>query len=500
MIHLVCVNVGPRYGMEYVEILFDMLRRNASTSDHEMACWCVTDRPDELPAGVAAIQAHPELPGWWQKTFLFSGGMPWNEGDRVVYFDLDVVITGRLEDLLERKGIIRDWHWPCFNSSVMVWDHGEHRAIWTEFDPDYIDAPPTQRLAGLLPKGQVNGGDQEWITEASRLGIDADPWEPFPAEWFVSYRAARSWPPNGCKAVIFHGSPKPDEVTDGWVTNVWKLNGFTSLPHMDGVNVTYDAIYENVRANVLRDLPWFGQAPKNGHTAVLVAGGPSMRDNIDAIRKHKRRGAHVFTVNNAMAFLRQRGITPDVHVMLDARAENAAFVADPPESTTYMIASQCHPDVFDALANRNVILWHNGFGDNVELREILDPWWDGASQKPIVLVPGGGTVGLRTLWLLGFQGYKEVHIYGMDSSYTEGRHHAYPQALNDADAVLEVALKDPVSGATKTYHAARWMVRQAEEFRWHWRDLGEMGVKLHVHGKGLIPDIAKHLTREAEAA
>lgn len=279
-----------------------------------------------------------------------------------------------------------------------------------------------------------------------------------------------------------------------WVRDVWKLNGFTSLPVMDGMNVASQAAFDNVRVNVLRDLPWFGGYPgskPHKEAAVLVCGSPSMRDNLQQIKDHKRRGARIVSVNNAWRFLVENGITPDTHVMLDARQENAAFVKDAPKSTRYLIASQCHPDVFDALADREVVIWHNGMGDSEVLRNILSPWWDeGPHQRPIVLVPGGGTVGLRSLWLCAFSGYRSIHVYGMDSSFDGDAHHAYPQPLNDGDRVIEVAMGD------KRYRAALWMVRQSHEFRWHWRDLKREGVTLHVHGRGLIPDIAKNLRQE----
>src|ERR1700748_138903 len=126
--------------------------------------------------------------------------MPWKEGDQIAYFDLDVCITGRLEDL--KDGIIQDWHWPCYNSSVMVWRHGEHADVWNLFHPSFMDAPGAVVPSELLADGMLNGGDQEWITQVSK-------WETFPEDWFISYRYAAQWPPQGCKAVVFHGSLKP---------------------------------------------------------------------------------------------------------------------------------------------------------------------------------------------------------------------------------------------------------------------------------------------------
>ncbi len=486
-VNFVMVRVGDRYGPECVAILADMIARNASNLE-SFSIWCVTDRPEDLPEGVGYIPADPSIPpSWWAKCQLFSPVMPWEEGDRVIYFDLDVAITGRLEELAETDGIIQDWHWPCLNSSVMSWLHGEHREVWDQFTPEVMSRPSID-LAPYLPKGQINGGDQEHIT---RLGG----WKTFPAAWFISYRDARVWPPNESKAVIFHGEPKPSGVTSGWVPNVWKIGGFTSLPVMGGVNVTHESLLANVRTAVLRDLPWFTGFGPHKRLACVVGGAPSVRDDIGKIRAQQKRGARIITVNNTWRLMVENGIMPDIHVMLDARPENAAFLKDAPKGVRYLIASQCHADVFEALKDHEVIVWHNGFGDNQAIREVLQPWWhEGPNQRPCVLVPGGGTVGLRSLWLCALSGFKTIHMYGFDSSYEGDQHHAYAQPINDADRVMEVAM------GGKTYRAAPWMTRQAEELKWHHADLKREGVTLHVHGRGLLPDVFRAIRKEERAA
>lgn len=492
----VAVNVGPRYSMEYVATLRDMVLRNCSKSERPFAWFCVTDRPDELPDGVNAIQADPALPGWWQKVRLFSPEMPWPEGQRVVYFDLDVAITGRLEELIETKGIIRDWHWPCYNSSVMIWDHGDHAEVWRDFRPESMGEPGKVVPRALLPKGTINGGDQEWITECGG-------WEPFPREWFASYRYCVSWPPAGCKAVIFHGDPKPHVIDYGWVPNIWKIGGYTSFPEFKGANTTEDDRMGNVAAACKRDLPWFTGFGDSGQTCVIVGGAPSLLDTVADVRFRSRQGkTRVVALNNSWRVLVENGVTPHACVMLDGRAENAAFLKDAPKSMRLLLASQCHPDVFDAAAESgaDVSVWHCGFGDNTKLWEVLDPYRE---THPIILVPGGSTVALRAMWLAVFSGFRKLHMYGVDGCYApDGSHHAYPQALNDGEQVVEVARGD------KRYRCAPWHARQAMEFDDTWRALRNYRdfdgkpapVSVHVHGTGLLPDIARSLREEDRKA
>src|SRR5690606_31481313 len=106
------------------------------------------------------------------------------------------------------------------------------------------------------------------------------------------------------------------------------------------------------------------------------------------------------------------------------------------------------------------------------MKETLAPWWE---TKPVALVPGGGTVGLRAIALAWLSGYRNIHVYGMDSSYRDGEHHAYSQTMNDGEMMQTAILGD------KTYSCATWMVRQAMEFQKLYRHLEKEGVKIKVH-------------------
>lgn len=458
-IRVICVCVGTKFDPSYVAILYDMVQRNLSK---DYTFHVITDR--DMPNAIAADTG---LPGWWQKVKLFDPSLPFDKGDRMVYFDLDVAITGDLTELVETKGIIRDWNLPGFNSSVMVWDHGEHANVWTDF---------------YRPSMHELDGDQDWITAVSHL---ADPWVIFPRDWFLSYRAhAVDYPPRGCVAVIFHGAPKPHEITDGWVPDVWKLGGLTELPVTKGMNISYGDALANIETNSKLDLPWFMGAHPHKRTAVVVGGAPSLRHSIDAINAHRQRGAKIIALNNAGKYLNAHGIRPDVVVVLDARPENINFTEA--KADCFLIASQCDPSLLEALRDHpNVILWHAYMCN--EMEDLLSPYME---THPICALGGGGTVFLRALGLLVESGHRKIHAYGVDSCYHADEHHSYDQSLNDTDRPMQVTVPY-LDGAT--YRCAPWMSRQASEFWDEWPNLIEKGVKLTVHGTGLIPDLWRKL-------
>jgi hypothetical protein len=174
---------------------------------------------------------------------------------------------------------------------------------------------------------------------------------------------------------------------------------------------------------------------------------------------------------------------PDIHVLLDARPENAQFVQHPRKDVSYLVSSQCDAAVFNALAGFDVTQWV--------------PWMDGVTplcretEKPIVVVGGGNTVGLKAMCIAHILGYRKQHLYGFDSSYRGEANHAYPQPLNDGEARIEII------AAGRKFACARWMARQAQDFQNQLPKLLQEGADIHVHGDGLIPWIARHLQKEA---
>lgn len=188
-----CVKTGNKYDDGYVRKLQSGIARNLpNRGEHLFVCY--TDKPVE---GVLSEPLPMDLPGWWAKIGLFKLGIP------LIYFDLDVVITGDLTRLIEWDGfgIIKDWWSPTHNSSVMKLT-GKETGIFENFHP------------GIM---KILHGDQDFIS-----GIMPDA-KTFPPEYFVSYKANKCQDavPEGAMAVIFHGRPKPSEC-GGWVAERWR--------------------------------------------------------------------------------------------------------------------------------------------------------------------------------------------------------------------------------------------------------------------------------------
>lgn len=237
-------------------------------------------------------------------------------------------------------------------------------------------------------------------------------------------------------------------------------------------------VFGNINAAVARDLPWLHLAAPHDGIAVIVGGGPSMKALLPMIAAHQRSGHKVFAVNGTIPILASADVTPDYFVLLDARPHNQGFIY-PNKGTKYLIASQCSPGVFDALAGHDVTLWHPAYPG---IQEHI-------GDRDCALIGGGTTVGLQAMSVAFCMGYRSIHLYGLDSSYsTVGESHAYAQAAN---------VEDPCEGywvGGKEYIAAPWMARQAMEFQTAAQQLAEEDTVIQVHGYGLLPAIAKAMS------
>lgn len=247
------------------------------------------------------------------------------------------------------------------------------------------------------------------------------------------------------------------------------------------IPVTCNTPVEEIRANVQaacgRALPWLDLAEPHGRAALIVGGGPSMKALLPMIAALQRSGGEVFATNGATTALAGVGVVADHHVLLDARAANVAFVAGA-VARHYLVASQCHPALFDALAGRSATLWH------VAYPEISD--WIG--EREAVLIGGGTTVGLQAMSIAYALGHRKIHLFGFDSSYSAaGEGHAYRQPLNDGEEPVEYRVGD------KAFMAAPWMARQAVEYQTASRQLIDGDAELYVHGTGLLPAIAAQM-------
>lgn len=201
-----CVCVGDKYASGYVYALQEAVAKNLSIP-HRFRC--IT--PRNLP-GVETRNPPVPYGNWWSKIGLFAPGVATGPS---LYFDLDVVITGSLDYLVEftRHEFAAPANWARsghggIQSSVMAWSGN-----WPA---------PADKIRGEWPSRELDsdgymtlGGKKFWGDQEYLWDMLGDRWVRIPGVCSYKYHVA----PNGvipadASVVVFHGEPKPIDVSD----------------------------------------------------------------------------------------------------------------------------------------------------------------------------------------------------------------------------------------------------------------------------------------------
>jgi hypothetical protein len=227
---IVCMKWGDRYPSSYVNCLWSMIQRNTARPTRLV---CFTDDPDGIDPEVATFPMPVlTLPGSvarlpWRKIGLWAADLPGLSGD-VLFLDLDIVITGSLDDLFDYQPdstfcVIENWTQRgsgIGNTSCYRFRVGAH---------SYIHERLCRDPAGVT---RAHPNSQTYI---SRTITEKTFW---PASWCVSFKHTLipPWPlnffqsaplPAETRVVCFTGKPDPDEARDGrwpapWHKRVYK--------------------------------------------------------------------------------------------------------------------------------------------------------------------------------------------------------------------------------------------------------------------------------------
>jgi hypothetical protein len=234
VIDCACLIHGNAYSWEYVEKLYSMLCRNLTP---KVRLHVYTEKEREVPPHMVkhALEDWPGIAGprrsWWYKIQMFNSE---HHSGPLLYFDLDTVIVGNIDWIwgLPLKFFygIKDFRslWrPTdvgINSSIMWWDTTKFNHVWSDF---------LGKDRNMLVK-QYHG-DQDFIsdtiTHLNRRFFDPSRikswrWQCLDGGYDFKTRRYRQ-PMTGTKiddnlrVLVFHGDPKPLDVTDPVVKHYW---------------------------------------------------------------------------------------------------------------------------------------------------------------------------------------------------------------------------------------------------------------------------------------
>lgn len=206
----------------------------------------------------------------------------------------------------------------------------------------------------------------------------------------------------------------------------------------------------------------------------VIAGGPTAR-------LAKLDGA-TLAVNNALKLFTDQGKAPVYWAGCDPQAHLADFLRDAPTNTIYLVASKCHPSVFEALKNRKVIVWH-----------VDDPCvWDLIEHRNPVAT--SVSITLTSFGLMEMLGYRTFETWGWDGCYIDGQDHASPQVHGGSDIRVGVPDESEPDGYRYFDTTNSWALEAQDALN-----------KLPAHnvsimGDGFIAARAAYHFRQREAA
>lgn len=226
MNHIVCLKHGNKYGIEYVNKLYSMCKRN-STVPFNFSC--ITEIADDLDLNITHIPLPSyNITGWWFKPWVFSKEFPIK--GTILFLDLDLVIINNIDHLWsynpDQFCIIRDFNrcripnWNKFNSSVFRFNSDNYHFIW-------------DNLVSDLSRIKKFHGDQDWIYDQLKHGFSF-----WPEKWIQSYKweiRNKSELSNKrfkeisnpkvnpeTSILVFHGEPNPHDVKDPIIVDNWR--------------------------------------------------------------------------------------------------------------------------------------------------------------------------------------------------------------------------------------------------------------------------------------
>lgn len=234
MIKIACVLKSGDFNLEYV---FKLLRAVERTVSQKHSFVVLSDlymppKGDPMWNGLEGtdIDWQPlrsDLPGWWSKMELFRIPGP------VLYFDLDTVLTGNIDDLCDAVQsldgemlMLKGFRHGDVASGIMGWNGNK---LW--LTERFLEARHSAKFIYIkyalrMKMGSIFfRGDQEWLSENLNLRDTPIVFAQDVIDGIYSYKRhiARGGLRKNAKIICFHGLPRPHELIPppDWMKEHW---------------------------------------------------------------------------------------------------------------------------------------------------------------------------------------------------------------------------------------------------------------------------------------
>ena len=164
------------------------------------------------------------------------------------------------------------------------------------------------------------------------------------------------------------------------------------------VPVSHEDLLAHVAHAKARGYPEVREQEPHGRRLAVVGGGPSILAHLEEIREF----SDIWAINGACRFLREHGIDSTL-LTLDPCDFLAPRVSG---AVKAMLATRCHPDVFDALQGADITVFD-------AVNDTQNGFWASCASVTVAF------------HLAAVLGYRKTVFYGCEGSFGDGTTHAY---------------------------------------------------------------------------
>lgn len=205
------------------------------------------------------------------------------------------------------------------------------------------------------------------------------------------------------------------------------------------------------------------EADTNNKRLGLIANGPSAD-----LFGFPAQGV-TMAVNGALSLFTTKHKAPSYWIACDPQEHVADFLTDIPEETIYLVASKCHPKVFERLKDREVWLWHVNDVQIPDKRQ----------------VPCAVSVTICALLLAQRLGYRHIDCWGWDLCFQGEQHHAGQGELGATPDRIFI----DIDGSDKTWVSNPTWCCEVKDASGVLPVLRWTGVDIKIHGPSMLAAI-----------
>jgi len=204
---------------------------------------------------------------------------------------------------------------------------------------------------------------------------------------------------------------KPTEWSEFIMDHLFKPDGIPRRsPRFRGVcKFSPKLLFANMKANLALKVPDISEitGTQKG-PAMILAGGPSVDEQIDNIKWLKGCGYPLIAIARMYPWCLDRGIIPDYVLTLDCSEEQEPSFVNMQDGTTFLAASVTRPSILEKLSKYSCYIF-----DSRESSKIRGLRADNG-YTTCTVINAGGSVAINGMSVAFNLGFDELHMFGLD--------------------------------------------------------------------------------------